>query len=320
MAVTEEIVRERYAAAAKRREEALCCHSGNDDADLETFIPQEVLNVSYGCGTPAGLAHVQPGETVVDIGSGGGIDCFNALRRTGPSGRVIGVDMTDEMLEIARKNAPAVAQNLGHDDVRVEFRKGLADDLPLEDGEAGLVISNCVINLTPDKDRVFDEIFRVLRPGGRFCISDIVADRPVPNYLIHDPDKWGACLSGALPMKEYLGGLNRAGFLGLAQEKFSPWQSIDGIHFISVTLVGYKLADGDGAEAEVVFPGPFSAVQDERGNEFKRGLPQKVDGRTARALALPGYRGLFEGAIPKIEATPGGGTEPVLPEPGPFVW
>ncbi|MDP7385617.1 MAG: methyltransferase domain-containing protein, partial [Nitrospinota bacterium] len=132
MATTEEIVRQRYSSAAGRREEALCCPTGYDASDLESFIPEEVMKISYGCGSPAGIGHIRPGETVVDIGSGGGIDCFDALRRTGGSGRVIGVDMTDEMLAVARKNAPAVAENLGHDEVRVDFRKGLADDLPVE--------------------------------------------------------------------------------------------------------------------------------------------------------------------------------------------
>ncbi|MFQ5915755.1 MAG: methyltransferase domain-containing protein [Nitrospinota bacterium] len=323
MGNTEQIVQERYAAAAGKREEALCSPGGYDLSDLESFIPQEVLNISYGCGTPASVAHVRPGDTVVDIGSGGGIDCFDALRRTGPSGRIIGVDMTEEMLEVARKNAPAVAKNLGHEDVRVEFRKGLADELPVDGGEADLVISNCVINLTPDKERVFSEIFRVLRPGGRFCISDIVADRPVPNYLIHDPEKWGACLSGALPIKDYLSGLNRAEFLGLEREKFSPWQAIDGIHFISATLLGYKMAEGGGSPVEpieVVFRGPFSAVQDELGNEYRRGVPRKVDGKSIRALGLPGYQGLFEGAIPQGDEIPAGGTEPVLPEDSPCLW
>ncbi len=324
MATTEEIVRQRYSSAAGRREEALCCPTGYDTSDLESFVPEEVLKVSYGCGSPAGIGHIRSGETVVDIGSGGGIDCFDALRRTGSSGRVIGVDMTDEMLAVAQKNAPAVAENLGHDEVRVEFRKGLADDLPVEDGAADLVISNCVINLTPDKDRVFGEIFRVLRPGGRFCISDIVADQSVPNYLIHDPDKWGTCLSGALPMKDYLAGLTRAGLLGLAQEKFAPWQAIDGIHFISVTLLGHKMEDGGGegepGDVEVVFKGPFSAARDEVGNEYARGVHRTVDGKTARVLGLPGYRGLFEGAVPQLGDTPVDGTEPVLPDSGPCVW
>jgi ubiquinone/menaquinone biosynthesis C-methylase UbiE len=187
----------------------MCCPTGYNFDDLRSFVPEEVLRVSYGCGTPAGLATVKLGETVLDIGSGGGIDCFDAARRVGPTGQVIGVDMTDEMLAMARRNAPIVAKNLGYAAPNVEFRKGHAENLPVEDGSIDLIISNCVINLAPDKTKVFREMFRAIRPGGRFTISDIVADQPVPQYLIHDTQKWGDCLSGALPAWEYLGGLVR---------------------------------------------------------------------------------------------------------------
>lgn len=208
---------------------------------LQTFIPEEVLKISYGCGTPAGLKTVRAGETVLDIGSGGGIDCFEAARLVGPSGHVIGVDMTDAMLEIARKNAPVVATNLGYLASNIEFRKGLADAMPVEDGTIDLIISNCVINLAPDKRKVFREMYRVAKPGGRFTISDIVSDQTVPQYLVHDSEKWGDCLSGALTLSDYMNGITAAGFLGLHLAKFSPWRIIDGIHFFSVTLTGYKL-------------------------------------------------------------------------------
>ncbi|MDR4473626.1 MAG: methyltransferase domain-containing protein [Nitrospira sp.] len=189
---------------------------------LKTFIPEEVLNISYGCGTPAGLKTVSAGETVLDIGSGGGIDCFEASRLVGPTGRVIGIDMTDTMLEIARKNSPFVAANLGYAASNVEFKKGMADAMPVEDGTADLIISNCVINLAPDKRTVFREMFRVAKPGGRFTISDIVADQPVPQYLVHDTGKWGDCLSGALTLTAYMTGLSEAGFVGIHLTTSSP--------------------------------------------------------------------------------------------------
>ena len=265
-------VSERYARAAATGEQ-MCCPTGYDFADLRRFVPDEVLKISYGCGTPAGLNSVQPGETVLDIGSGGGIDCFEASRRVGPTGRVIGLDMTDQMLAIARRNAPLVAANLGYSASNVEFRKGMAETMPVEDGAIDLIISNCVINLAPDKRKVFREMHRVLRPGGRFTISDIVADQTVPQYLIHDREKWGNCLSGALPVCDYVGGLVEAGFLGVHQVKFVPWQVIDGVHFLSVTLTGYKLPQTDG-RTDVRFAtlrGPFSRAVDELGRSTSGG-------------------------------------------------
>ena len=281
-------VSDRYAKAASTGEQ-MCCPAGYDFADLKSFIPEEVLKISYGCGTPAGLKTVGAGETVLDIGSGGGIDCFEASRLVGPSGRVIGIDMTDTMLEIARRNAPLVASNLGYTSSNIEFRKGMADAMPVNDDTIDLIISNCVINLAPDKRKVFREMFRVAKPGGRFTISDIVADQPVPQYLVHDAEKWGDCLSGALTLSDYIGGILEAGFLGIHLMKFSHWKVIDGIHFFSVTLTGYKMIVADEAPPVryATLRGPFSRAVDERGTVYLRGIPQPIGADTAQLLSQP---------------------------------
>lgn len=179
-------------------------HSMAKHAELIGYQPEDLAslpegaNLGLGCGSPTALAMIEPGMTVVDLGSGAGIDCFLAAQRVGPTGRVIGVDMTDEMLARAR----AFAADKGY--ANVEFRKGIIESLPVDDASVDLVISNCVINLSPDKGRVFAEIARVLRPGGRAAISDIVLLRPLPEAVRHDLEAYIGCVAGAERAGDYL--------------------------------------------------------------------------------------------------------------------
>ena len=166
----------------------------------------EGANLGLGCGNPVALASLRPGETVLDLGSGGGIDCFLAARKVGPEGRVIGVDMTTEMIHLARENAQK------SDLKNVEFRLGEIENLPVENGAIDAVISNCVINLSPDKERVFREIYRTLKPGGRMMVSDIVLDGELPARVKDSVAAYTGCIGGALKRDEYLAAIAKAGF------------------------------------------------------------------------------------------------------------
>jgi arsenite methyltransferase len=208
-----ESVREHYAAQARSAssccgDSSSCCDSKNSlyPVDLLTSMPDDVASFSLGCGDPITVANLQPGETVLDLGSGGGLDCFLAAKKVGERGHVIGVDMTPEMIERAR----LAANRLGL--MNVEFREGYLEKLPVEDNSVDLVISNCVINLSPDKPQVFREVFRTLKPGGRVAVSDIVTNGPLPEELQKDMKAWGACVAGALDVSEYTSGLADAGF------------------------------------------------------------------------------------------------------------
>ncbi|MFN2175362.1 MAG: arsenite methyltransferase [Anaerolineales bacterium] len=187
-----------------------CCGDGQANqlypADMLSTLSEDTSSFSLGCGDPITVARLETGETVLDLGSGGGLDCFLAAKQVGTGGYVIGVDMTSEMLE----RACTAAEEMGI--TNVEFRQGYLEDLPVKNGSIDVVISNCVINLSPDKPKVFAEIFRVLKPGGRISISDIVTTRELPPEIKYDLAAWGACISGALHMEEYTGGLTSAGF------------------------------------------------------------------------------------------------------------
>ena len=244
MNTIKDAVREKYAQAAKEAESCCapsCCSSSTgeklvDYANVDGVVAES--NLGLGCGTPTVHAGLRPGETVLDLGSGAGIDVFLAAREVGSTGRVIGVDMTPEMLERARENARR------HAITNVEFRQGDIESMPVEDATVDVVISNCVINLAPDKAKVYSEMHRVLKPGGRFVISDMVTYGTVPESVRRDLELWAGCVAGALDRNEYLRIVREAGFDRIQVKSEStydaPHKGEYGLQ--SVTLEGWKKA------------------------------------------------------------------------------
>ncbi len=330
--LTETAVRERYRGAARQAEAALCCPVDYDPKYLKA-IPAEVIERDYGCGDPS--RWVKEGDTVLDLGSGTGKICFIASQVVGPKGRVIGVDMTDDMLEVARRNAPLVAERIGF--ANVEFRKGRIQDLGLDlalfdkrlrdnpltgaegwfaaeklaeelrrdhplvpDDSVDVVVSNCVLNLVDgsSKPKLFAEIFRVLRLGGRAVISDIVSDESVPEHLQRDPELWSGCISGALTETGFIEAFERAGFYGIEVVKrdAQPWRTVEGIEFRSVTIRAYKGREGPCFERNqaVIYKGPFKEVLDDDGHRLKRGVRHAVCDKTFQLYRKEPYRAHFD--------------------------
>lgn len=190
-------------------------------------LPPEALLASLGCGNPTALAQLNPGETVLDLGSGGGIDVLLSAKRVGPTGKAYGLDMTDEMLALARDNQ----RKAGADNV--EFLKGEIEQIPLPDNHMDVIISNCVINLSPDKDRVFAEAFRVLKPGGRLAVSDVVRRGPVPAEIRLNVELWMGCVAGALEESDYLDKLAQAGFTDIGLEPTRVYRAEDAREFLA---------------------------------------------------------------------------------------
>ena len=189
-----------------------CCSPESNlyASELLTSLPEGELAISYGCGDPITLAALEPGQTVLDLGSGAGLDCFFAAKKVGETGKVIGVDMTPEMIERARSSAKRL--NLEN----VEFRQGYIEDLPVESDSVDVIISNCVINLSPDKSKVFAEAFRVLNPGGKLAVSDIVTDGPLPNSIKQSLSAWAGCVAGAVDAKDYISMMEAVGFTNVS--------------------------------------------------------------------------------------------------------
>jgi ubiquinone/menaquinone biosynthesis C-methylase UbiE len=334
----EEAVHSRYSAGAARREASLCCPVSYDPALLEV-IPREVIERDYGCGDPT--RHLRPGETVLDLGSGAGKACFLASQVVGPEGRVLGIDMNDEMLALARRAAPEVARRVGY--ANVEFRKARIQDLALDlerldawlaehpvrssadlaaldaragelarepvvtDDSADVVVSNCVLNLVRAEDKriLFAEILRVLRNGGRAVISDIVSDEDVPAHLAADAELWSGCISGAFREDLFLAAFEDAGFYGarILERQERPWRTVEGIEFRSLTVEAFKGKEGRCLDQghAVIYRGPFREVHDDDGHAYRRGVRTAVCGKTFRICSRAPYREQFELVPPYVD-------------------
>lgn len=329
-------VLERYSNGARQRQAGLCCPVSYDAA-LLALLPQEIVEKDYGCGDPS--RYVRAGDSVLDLGSGGGKVCYIAAQLVGERGQVIGIDMNDDMLALARKYQGEMAAKLGGD--RVRFLKGRIEDLasdadaverylamhPLRsvadlerfkawsarerrerplvaDASVDLVISNCVLNLVSDQNKtaLVREVHRVLRPGGRVAISDIVSDEPVPAALKEDAELWSGCIAGAFQEEAFLQAFIDAGFLAVCYDQWyaDPWRVVGGIEFRSVTLTAVK---GEGTPCldvghAVIYRGPFASVTDDEDHVYPRGARIAVCERTFRLLTEGPYREHFIGVTP----------------------
>jgi arsenite methyltransferase len=335
----ETAVRERYAAGAKATESKLCCPVNYDDEFLRV-IPQEVVDRDYGCGNPS--KYLREGEMVLDLGSGSGKICFIAAQIVGPKGKVIGVDMTDEMLAVARRNAPTVAERIGY--TNVEFRKGRIQDLaldlerldeklkrsPITDAASFLaadelaeelrvkhpliatdsidvVVCNWGLNLVESKSKrqLFEEIFRVLKKGGRAVISDIVSDEEVPEDLRNDPELWSGCISGALTESDFFAAFENVGFYGIQvlSRDGCAWRTVQGIEFRSVTIEAFKGKQGACFERNqaVIYRGPFKEVLDDDNHRMERGVRYAVCDKTYNLYKKAPYHEFFEFVDPLVD-------------------
>jgi SAM-dependent methyltransferase len=332
MSGIETAVRERYAQASQQHEACLCVPSNGYDQRYLKVLPDEIIQRDYGCGDPS--KWVREGETVLDLGSGGGKICYICAQKVGPTGRVIGVDFNQPMLELARKFKKSIGDQLGYHNT--EFRKGKIQDLKLDldlfeqwlqehpardadsylraqdradalsrerpmiaDASVDVIVSNCVLNLvTPrEKKQLFDEMFRVLKVGGRCVISDIVCDEDVPQELQDDPTLWSGCISGAFREDLFLTAFEEAGFHGIrvVERSEQPWQTVRGIEFRSVTVEAFKGKQGpciDHNQA-VIYKGPWKRVVDDDGHTLTRGQRMAVCAKTFGLYQREPYRDEF---------------------------
>lgn len=310
---------ERYSAGAKEKQADLCCPVDYDN-NLLKALPHEIIERDYGCGDPSRYA--QTGDTVLDLGSGGGKICYMAAQIVGPQGHVIGVDMNNDMLTLARKYQNPLQEKFG---CRIDFFKGQIQDLRLdveametqlannpvnsaetlqsfeawkqkqrgdapliEDNSISLVLSNCVLNLVSDKQKqqLINEIWRVTKPGGRIAISDIVSNQPIPQSMKEDPMLWSGCISGAFGEKEFLDAFADANFANVHYDKWdnTPWQIINGIEFRSVTIVANKPQPTGETVANVLYRGPHQGIVTDDGSFYERGKRYEVSARQKAQL------------------------------------
>ncbi len=334
-------VQERYSEGANARQAELCCPV-NYNTEYLKVIPSEVIERDYGCGDPS--QYVREGDVVLDLGSGGGKICFIASQVVGKHGRVIGVDMTDDMLDLARRNAPTVAEKIGYSNI--EFKKGNIQDLRtdmglveeylnenpvgdaedlanlnayiqkigietpmIEDNSIDIIVSNCVLNLVSDqeKKRLFREMYRVLKVGGRIAISDIVSDETSPEHLKKDEKLWSGCISGAFQEHEFGELLEEVGFYGVTIDKLDddPWQVVEGIEYRSMTILAWK-DNEEGAldkNQAVIYKGPWKEVTDEKGRKFPRGKRIAVSDKTFALMQEEPYKNHMIPIAPHNEVT-----------------
>lgn len=308
----------RYEEGAKKAQPSLCCPTEYDNNYLQV-IPEEIITKDYGCGDPT--RYINQGETVLDLGSGAGKNCYIIAQKVGKNGRVIGIDFNNEMLSLANKYKAEITNKLGYDNI--QFFKGKIQDLKLplleveewlknypissledlrkfdqqcdylkrektliKDSSIDVIVSNCVLNLvkTEDKQNLFQEIYRVLKTGGRAVISDIVCDENPTDKIINDPELWSGCISGAFKENEFLKMFENVGFYGIEilERQFEPWQVIDGIEFRSLTVSAYKGKEGKCLETNqaVIYKGPWKKVEDDDNHTYLRGERMAVCQKT----------------------------------------
>ncbi len=334
----ETAVLQRYGEGARERQPELCCPVSYDGKYLEA-LPAEIVERDYGCGDPS--VYVNEGERVLDLGSGSGKICYILSQKVGPQGSVVGVDFNDDMLALARKYEGHMEETLGYGNVA--FHKGKIQDLALDldrvqqwldanpvtsvdglqhldsecgrlrnqeplvpDGDIDVIVSNCVLNLVrqEDKGRMFMELHRVLRLGGRAVISDIVCDENPSSAMLEDADLWSGCIAGAFREDQFLQMFVDAGFYGveILERQAEPWQVVEGIEFRSLTVRAFKGKEGPCLERNqaVVYKGPWKSVCDDDGHTFERGARMAVCDKTYRLMTNAGgpYAEHLEGVQP----------------------